>query len=179
MRDVRRLCLVLALVAVATFWTRPAFACSCAGPPEFAQAVAEAEVVFAGEILSYVGEGKSEVRVDRVYKGQVREISILHTDLLRFTSCATSPPSPRPVVYAGPRELTSGQCQFTLWPVRDVALASYAPLPGADDRGGGGWVSGLIAALGVAALPLARQSRSERRRRRRDAADLAAVRLAR
>ncbi|HEX8004742.1 MAG TPA: hypothetical protein VF519_18805 [Mycobacteriales bacterium] len=179
MRGSRSL-VVLGLVAAATFWTRPAFACSCAGPPELPAAVANADVVFEGEVVAYVGEGKSEVRVDRVYKGRVRRITLLHTDLAPFSSCSASPPGPGPVVYAGPRELVTGQCRHVMFRTsEDVGLPGYAPLPGADDRGGGGWVSAAIAALGVVSLPIARRTPEERRRRRRDAADLAALRLAR
>lgn len=173
--------LVMLLIAVAAVWLpAPAWACDCDAPPSFEEAVAGAELVFAGEVTGYLGGGDNELRVDRVYRGQVREVVVLRGDIEWGSSCGSAGPITRgPVVYAGPAKLEDLGCDLRLWYGERVALPSYPPLRGAEDRGGGGLVSMAIAAVGAALLPLARTPRSEVRRRKRDAADLAALRLAR
>ena len=93
----RRL-IVLALLALSAVWVRPAWACSCAAPPTFDEALANAEVAFVGQIVTGAVGGEVEVRVDGVIKGSVKSTVVLHTDLARGTSCETRPPAPRSCV---------------------------------------------------------------------------------
>jgi hypothetical protein len=174
----RRL-VVLAFLALSAVWARPAWACSCAGPPTFDEALANAEVAFVGEIVSGVVGGQVDVRVDRVIKGSVKSVVLLRADLASRTSCELRPPAQRPITYAGPAELRTGPCAWVLWPAeRGLALPSSPPLPGRELRGpGAGDI--LMALLAAAALPLARQTRAERQRRRDDALNLQALRLSR
>ena len=66
-----------------------------------------------------------------------------------------------------------------LWPAENGrALALSPPLPGREFRGPG-LENVLVAVLAVAALPLARQTRAERLRRRAGAIELEGLRLSR
>lgn len=174
----RRL-IVLVLLALSAVWVRPAWACSCAAPPAFDEALAAAEVAFVGHVVTGVVGGEVEVLVEGVIKGSVRSIVVLRADLATGTSCQTRPPGQRPIAYAGPARLYTGPCAFTLFNVEDARdMTLRPPLPGREYRGPG-WENLLVAVLAVAALPLARQTRAERLRRRADAIELEGLRLSR
>ena len=159
----RLLVLVLTLVAVG-LGAPAAYACSCAAPPDYATAVAEADVAFTGEVVSVSGN-RYGARVDGVIKGRLPAHVTLHAESRDSASCGRTLQR-GPIVYVGTRDLLVAAC-MSIWtgphalPVAARA-ETYAPDPSAPDPGRGrtGPVLLAVAALTVVGV-------AHRRARRR------------
>lgn len=165
--DMVRHGLVLALACVAVGVGAPAaYACSCAAPPDYATAVAEADVAFTGEVVSVSGN-RYGARVDGVIKGRLPPHVTLHAESSDSASCGRTLDR-GPIVYVGTRDLLVAAC-MSIWngphalPVAARA-ETYAPDPAAPDPGRSRtrWALLALALVGVVGVATRRAAVTRR-----------------
>jgi hypothetical protein len=174
----RRVALTLAgvLLALTALWATPspAYACSCAYPPDDPELVGLAEVIFTGTVTADELDERAQTRtltftVDRVYKGTARSTEVVTTHS-SGASCGLEISGPGPfLVYADQEQsrLTANLCGGTrAGPVPAGLGSGQTPIAGPeappDEPRRGTWypVVGFFVALcgaGVVAYALVRR----------------------
>jgi len=145
------LALAAVLLALTAAWARPApaYACSCAYPPDDPELVRLAEVIFTGTVAADRVDERAQTRtltftVDRVYKGRATRTQVVTTHS-SGASCGLETSGPGPFLVFADQEqsgLTANLCGGTRAGPAPASLGpgqaplADAALPPEDSRRG-------------------------------------------